>query len=186
MFGLRLDRKPTKKKVDAMSSQPAPPRKRRIVTGHDANGKAIVERDEVITGYLTPTGDAGLTALWATDAFPCDNTDPRDGRDLIKGLVSPSGSVLRFVDMLPHSRSPFHRTTSLDYGIVISGEVYLELDDGHLVLMTQGDVVMQRGTIHAWVNKSDAPCTIVFVLLGAKDIEIGGTRLAPTDMHGIK
>jgi quercetin dioxygenase-like cupin family protein len=165
---------------------PMAPEHRRIVTGHDKAGKAIVERDEVITGYLTPTGDAGLTALWATDSFPCNNTDPRDGRDLIHGLVTSSGSVLRFVDMLPHSRSPFHRTTSLDYGIVVSGEVYLELDDDHLVLMKQGDVVMQRGTIHAWVNKSDTPCTIVFVLLGAQPILVDGQPLEPTEMHGIK
>lgn len=164
----------------------AAPQKRRIVTGHNADGKAIVERDEIIIGYVTPTGDAGLTAMWATDAFPCDNTDPRDGRDLIHGLVSPSGSVLRFVDMLPHSRSPFHRTTSLDYGIVVSGEVHLELDDGLLVLMKQGDVVMQRGTIHAWVNQGDTPCTIVFVLLGAQPVVIDGKPLEPTTMHGIK
>ena len=162
------------------------PQHRRIVTGHDARGKAIVERDEIITGYVTPTGDAGLTALWATDSFPCNNEDRRDGRDLIHGLVSPQGSVLRIVDMLPHSRSPFHRTTSLDYGIVVSGQVDLELDDGLMVTMKAGDIVMQRGTIHAWVNTTDTPCSIVFVLIGARDIVIDGQPLPPTVMHGIK
>ncbi|EGF89967.1 cupin domain protein [Asticcacaulis biprosthecium C19] len=158
---------------------------RRIVTGHDARGRAVVERDELIEGYVTPTKDAVLTSLWATDSFPCDNTDRRDGRDLITGLVCPSGSVLRIVDMLPHSRSPFHRTTSLDYAIVVSGEVDMELDDGLMVSMKAGDVAMQRGTIHAWVNRSEAPCSIVFVLLGAHPVVIDGQPLEPTPMHGI-
>ena len=55
---------------------------RRIVTGHTPQGKAIFERDEEIVGYLAPSKDAQLTVLWSTDAFPNDNTDPRDGKDL--------------------------------------------------------------------------------------------------------
>ena len=159
---------------------------RRIITGHDAKGKAVVAQDELIEGYLTPTKDAQLTVLWSTDSFPCDNADTRDGKDLTSSLVNENGSVLRIVDMLPHVRSPFHRTLSLDYGIVTRGEVYLELDDGEEVLMRQGDVVMQRGTIHAWVNRSEEPATIVFVLIGAKPLSFDGQTLEATHMPGIR
>ncbi len=159
---------------------------RRIVTGHDAHGKAIVERDEIVEGYITPTKDAQLTVLWSTDSFPCDNADTRDGKDLTTSLVNANGSVLRIVDMLPNARSPFHRTTSLDYGIVIRGEVYLELDDGLEVLMRQGDIVMQRGTIHGWINKSTEPATIAFVLIGARTLVFDGNELEPTHMPGIR
>lgn len=155
---------------------------RRIVTGHTPQGKAIVEQDEKVAGYVTPTKDAVLTTLWSTDRFPCDNADPRDGKDLTKALVTKNGTVLRFVDMMPHSRSPFHRTQSLDYGIVTHGEVYLELDDGVLVLMKVGDVVIQRGTIHAWVNKSNAPCSIAFVLVDADPVQTDAGPLEPTHM----
>lgn len=159
---------------------------RRIVTGHDPAGKAIFERDEQIRGYLSPSKDAQLTVLWSTDRFPCDNLDARDGKDFPTGLVNAGGSVLRIVDMLPRSRSPMHRTISLDYGIVTQGQVYLELDDGKEVLMRQGDVVVQRGTIHAWVNRSDAPATIVFVLLAAEPLNIAGRALEATHMPGVR
>lgn len=159
---------------------------RRIVTGHTPQGKAIFERDEEIVGYLAPSKDAQLTVLWSTDAFPNDNTDPRDGKDLPTSLVNAGGSVLRIVDMLPHSRSPMHRTISLDYGIVTRGEIWLELDDGAEVLMRTGDVVVQRGTIHAWVNKSEEPSSIVFVLLASEPLSLGNADLSATHLPGVR
>ena len=67
----------------------------------------------------------------------------------------PNGTIIRIVDLEPRSRSPMHRTESIDYGIVLAGEVILVLDDGSETLLGPGDVVVQRGTDHAWVNQTD-------------------------------
>jgi len=70
-----------------------------------------------------------------------------------------------------------HRTDSLDYGIVLEGEIVLELDDGKSVHLKAGDVVVQRGTIHAWVNPTDKPNRMAFILLDAKPATVGGKPL---------
>src|SRR4029077_16655691 len=127
---------------------------RRIVTGHDAGGKAIVASDTLIAPEKIPGGDALFAKLWTTATSPADCNDASDGAARPSGLTLPGGTVLRFVDMQPHARSPLHRTSSVDYGIVIEGEVALELDDGKRVHLAAGDVVVQRGTVHAWINES--------------------------------
>ena len=91
----------------------------------------------------------------------------RDGAEQDSTLSNANGSVLRIVEMAPGHRSPMHRTPSLDYGIVLSGEIELELDDGRSVLLHSGDVVVQRGTIHAWRNPGAMPARMAFVLLSA-------------------
>jgi quercetin dioxygenase-like cupin family protein len=107
--------------------------------------------------------------MWTTATVPADANDPVDGRDRDAGLTLHEGSVIRVVDMLPGGTSPMHRTSSVDYGIVISGRVELELDDGAKTLLGPGDVVVQRGTIHLWRNPSDSEiCRIVFILIEAK------------------
>jgi quercetin dioxygenase-like cupin family protein len=80
--------------------------------------------------------------------------------------------------MLPGKSSPMHRTNSLDYGIVISGQLELELDDGVKTLLGPGDIVIQRGTMHLWRNPSDSEnCRIVFVLTEATAVEVDGEPL---------
>jgi quercetin dioxygenase-like cupin family protein len=88
-------------------------------------------------------------------------------------------AVRRIVDMPPGRRSPMHRTSSLDYGIVISGEVHLELDEGRTVKLVAGDVVVQRGTIHAWDNRSSDFARMAFVLISAAPYLHDGKELAP-------
>jgi quercetin dioxygenase-like cupin family protein len=70
-----------------------------------------------------------------------------------------------------------HRTETLDYAIVLSGECDLELDDGELVHVTQGDIVVQRGTMHAWVNSGTKPCVFAFVLIDAEPVTLAGQSL---------
>jgi quercetin dioxygenase-like cupin family protein len=153
---------------------------RRIVTGHDAAGRAVVESDQSLAAQ--PAGDDGawFTRLWTTTSWPADNLDAADGAGLASGLAAVNGSVLRIVDMAPGHRSPMHRTQSLDYGIVLQGEVDLELDDGRIVSLNAGDVVIQRGTIHAWINRGSRPARLAFVLLGAAPLVIGSRKLEPT------
>ena len=89
------------------------------------------------------------------------------------GLVASGGTVLRFVDMEPGLLSPMHRTVSLDYGVVLEGEVELVLDSGETRKMTRGDVAVQRGTMHAWRNLSSTSwARMMYVLQECKPVEI--------------
>lgn len=157
---------------------------RRIVTGHDAAGKAIVASDERLAANTRP-GRAGIARceLWSTNRMPVDNSEAaaaaqRQGFVVRHNYVgSGQGSVVRVVEFAPGSPKFMHRTETLDYAILLSGECDLELDDGVMVHMTQGDIAVQRGTMHAWVNNSDRPCVFAFVLIDAEPAEAGGQVL---------
>jgi quercetin dioxygenase-like cupin family protein len=157
---------------------------RRVVTGHTADGKAVVIQDDVVRGLPVAGGDAQFAIVWKTVQAPVNNDDPTDRSGEPTGLVEPNGSILRMVDLAPHTRSPMHRTDSLDYGIVLTGEVDIELDGGKRTRVHQGDVIVQRGTIHAWINPSSKPCRIAFILLGAKPATVNGRPL-PAVMDNI-
>jgi len=139
----------------------------RVVTGHDAQGRAIFKSEDVAPTRMIPSGDAAFLLLWTTETVPADNNDETDGRERDAGLTLNRGSVIRIVDMLPGKQSPMHRTNSIDYGIVMSGEVELELDDGRKTRIGEGGIIIQRGTNHLWRNVSDKPCRIAFVLIEA-------------------
>jgi len=152
---------------------------RRVVTGHDRDGRAVLRSDDRFETQIIPSGDAAFALLWTTEKVPADNNDETDGRLRDAGLTLERGSVIRIVDMMPGGVSPMHRTNSIDYGIVLSGEVELELDDGATTLLGPGDVVVQRGTIHLWRNRSATDvCRIVFVLTEAAAYRHNGLTLA--------
>ncbi len=153
---------------------------RRIVTGHDSSGTAVTVSDTLAQPSPIGSGDAHFTLLWSTGRSPADNTDPQDGALREVGLTSAGGTVLRFVDFAPGTRSPMHRTASIDYGIVLEGEVDLELDGGEVKRLKAGDVVIQRGTNHAWVSRGDRPARMAFVLIEALPLSIAGRVLEPT------
>ncbi|MFK8017716.1 MAG: cupin domain-containing protein [Gammaproteobacteria bacterium] len=143
-------------------------RLRRIVTGHDADGRAVFQSVDRLETSEIPSGDAAFATIWSSASVPVDLNDETDGASRDVGLTLNGGSVIRVVDMLPGCASPMHRTNSLDYGIVVSGEVELELDDGVLEVCGAGDIIVQRGTIHLWRNASTTQlCRIVFVLTEA-------------------
>ena len=170
---------------------------RRIVTGHDAHGKAIVEIDGFAPNQKTREG-AGFvsTLLWVTDETPArlDTKTDRAARTI--GVPPPSrGSILRIVDFPPITAEAeamnqedllkamgvdphadgkgarhayMHRTPSVDYAIVLSGEIDMLLDDSE-VHMKAGDIMVQQGTNHAWVNRSKDFCRLAFVLIDGID-----------------
>ena len=122
---------------------------------------------------------------WArctTDLPPANNNDETDGAKRKVGLTCPGGSVLRVVDFVPHQRSPMHRTHSIDYGIVLEGEISLELDSGEVRHLTAGDIVVQRGTNHAWVCGSQR-ARMAFVLLDARPVMSTGGALPEAMLH---
>ena len=139
----------------------------RVVTGHDANGRAVFRSEDESPTKMIPSGDASFLLVWTTETVPADNNDETEGRERETGLTLNQGSVIRMVDMLPGGQSPMHRTNSIDYGIVIEGEIELELEDGAKKTIRQGGIIVQRGTNHLWRNTTDRVCRIAFVLIEA-------------------
>ena len=150
---------------------------RRVVTGHDAQGRAKVEIDEIAKNVISTRPGASSSVIWSTKGFPVDNdgfNDPTTGT--FKTTVE-GGTVFRVVRYEPGVTPRNHRTDSIDYAVVISGEIDMELDDGVTVHLKQGDVLVQRGTIHNWVNRGKEVCIIAFVLISSKPVSAAGKVL---------
>jgi quercetin dioxygenase-like cupin family protein len=151
---------------------------RRVVTGHDDQGDAIFVSDNQYETVVIPSGDAAMATIWTTTTVPADLNDETDGREREAGTTLKGGSVIRIVDMLPNASSPMHRSSSIDYGIILSGTIELELDNQVLKTLGQGDIIVQRGTIHKWTNPSSVDiCRIVFVLTEAIPYQFNGKAL---------
>jgi quercetin dioxygenase-like cupin family protein len=149
---------------------------RRVVTGHDASGRAVVKIDEVAKNLVSSRPGATACVVWTTEGFPLDNTGEEDAGLRKTGTTLDNGTVFRILELAPGVTPRNHRTDSIDYAIVMSGEVDMELDDT-TVHLKAGDVLVQRGTIHNWVNRGTEPCVIAFVLIAAKPVTIGGKVL---------
>ncbi len=170
---------------------------RRVVTTVDGDGKAIVLFDgENPKKAVRPVSGNTSRLIWVTDRVPADISGPTDRGDVEIGTQPPKGgTIFRIVDYppepdevaaldpgfrqqeigedapakgLPPRHPMMHRTRSVDYAIVLEGEIDMLLDDSEVHLKT-GDVLIQQGTNHAWVNRSGANCRIAFVLVDAKD-----------------
>ena len=139
----------------------------RVVTGHDARGRAVFRSEDESPTRRIPLGDAAFLLVWTTATVPADNNDETDGRLRDAGLTINHGSVIRVVDILPGFASPMHRTNSIDYGIVMNNEIELELEDGAKRTIRAGGIIVQRGTNHLWRNTTSQPTRIVFVLIEA-------------------
>lgn len=174
---------------------------RRIVTGHDANGRSIIVSDGPSPHAMTLAGvsNFGVTDIWKTASSPADNSGNEDLCSSTIKLAPPStGTVFRMVEFPPDQEyvgkwkpdtafasmgesgaeaihqnasrhEAMHKTSSLDYAFVIEGEIWAVLDDGEAHMAT-GDVLVQRGTSHAWSNRSNRPCIMGFVLVDAKPL----------------
>jgi hypothetical protein len=165
---------------------------RRIVTGHDKDGKAVVLIDESVTPKQRTPGGNAISMLWVTAEAPADLASAQDRAGTPVGVPPPAnGSIFRIVEFPPFKSSAnahvdhdailkamgidpatqgylrhanTHRTRSVDYAIVLDGEIDMLLDDTE-VHMKAGDVMVQQGTNHAWVNNSGSPCRIAFILI---------------------
>ncbi len=173
---------------------------RRIVTGHDAEGRSVFIADGDATNVNVSDKGSGtaVTELWSTEATPASNAGNEDAGNVSFRLEpTPGGTRFRVVEYPPDSirfgpgddagraaresrggadvatdtaRHPgMHRTASIDYAIVLSGEIYALMDEGE-TLMRPGDILVQRGTSHAWSNRTDTPARVAFVLVGAEPV----------------
>jgi quercetin dioxygenase-like cupin family protein len=165
---------------------------RRIVTGHDTKGKAVVLFDAPITAKQRSAG--GMTLLWTTHEFPVDASASADRGASHPGVPpAANGTVFRIVDFAPaqphatpvdHNQvlvamgidpatqgfgrhANTHRTRTIDYAVVLDGEIDMLLDDTELHVKA-GDVLVQQATNHAWVNNGTKPCRIAFILIDSK------------------
>jgi mannose-6-phosphate isomerase-like protein (cupin superfamily) len=168
---------------------------RRVVTTHDASGKAVVLID-AITPHTATRPDSGTTGrkIWATESVPAEMTGTKDRATLPGGIAPPEGgTVFRVVDFPPEPdtvknlppdhlskmighdhhapakvrpprHSQMHRTRTIDYAIVLAGEIDMLLDDTEVHLKA-GDVLVQQATNHAWVNRGKETCRIAFILI---------------------
>ena len=156
---------------------------RRVVTGHDKNGRAIVSIDESVKNVAQTRPGAEAAVIWTSEGFPVDNNGSADASARNIGTATlDNGTVFRVVSFGPGVSPRNHRTDSIDYATVISGEIDMELD-GSSVHLKAGDLLVQRGTIHNWVNKGTAPCVIAFVMVGAKSVTAGGKVLDAVEKH---
>ena len=147
---------------------------RRVVTGHDANGVSVVISDGIVPVHrVMPQDGVGFYEIWNTDAMPAPVSPVEPNEPTERSLrvpPEPNGTKIRINEFFPGhinelgNQSPIHRTESIDYGIILEGEIWLVLDDSE-VLLKAGDVVVQRGTDHAWANRSDKVCRVAFILV---------------------
>ena len=172
---------------------------RRVVTGTNAAGRSVIAVDSASPHALELPGMPGLvlTNLWVTDGAPADNSGSADAAARTVVLEPPeSGSIFRVVDFPPDqdllgkmdrgkafeamgahgamdrdaSRHPgMHKTRTVDYALVLDGEIWALMDEGELLLKA-GDCLIQRGTNHAWANRSDRPCRVAFILIDARPL----------------
>ena len=149
---------------------------RRVITGHDDNGKAVVLIDEMCRNVISRRERHHSCVVWSTASFPVDNTGIADESARPVGAPPPEGTVFRIIEYGPGVAPRNHRTSTIDYAVVISGEIDMELDD-ETVHLRAGDVLVQRGTIHNWVNRGTEPCVIAFALIAAHPVVRGGRTL---------
>lgn len=149
---------------------------RRVVTGHDDQGRAKVLIDETVKNVASQRPGALYSVIWSSEGFPVNNDGDADPSGKKIGTTISDGTVFRIVSFGPGVAPRNHRTDSIDYAVVMSGEIDMELDVGKVHLKA-GDVLVQRGTIHNWVNTGSEPCVIAFTLVSAKSVTAGGKKL---------
>jgi mannose-6-phosphate isomerase-like protein (cupin superfamily) len=180
---------------------------RRVVAGHDQQGKAVALFHATMTPKARSPGGNAVLNLWVTSELPVDMTGTTDKAEIKVGVPPPpQGTIFRVVDFPPVSRSPAvshadhektltamgidpttqgyarhpntHRTKSIDYAIVLDGEIDMLMDDTEVHLKA-GDVLIQQGTNHAWVNNSGTVCRVAFVLIDSERPEAWSNTWTP-------
>ena len=142
---------------------------RRIVTAHDADGNAVIGSDAVMANVHQLRSGNYQTLIWVTDDTPAEVDGDEDPATRTMEIEPPSrGSVFRVLELQPGKDAYMHRTDTVDYAIIMSGECDMLLDNGAEVHVAAGDVMVQRGTWHGWANRGNQPCQIAFILIGAQ------------------
>ncbi|PSN68225.1 hypothetical protein BS50DRAFT_620594 [Corynespora cassiicola Philippines] len=165
----------------------------RFITSHNENGQAVFDTSIPPPLPAQEMGSVKFHLGYATTTMPVDLKDGADVNAYSSflsgpppGIYVPGGSVMRIVDVKPGGESLMHRTESLDYGVVLEGEIELVLDSGESKVLQRGDISVQRGTRHQWKNASQTEWgRMLFMSLEATPVEINGKMLAEDDSMGV-
>lgn len=157
----------------------------RHITGHNAAGKAVIHSSSPGEWKSFDANDMAFDVVYTTSQFPANLNQDADVAEHEKvmqtgqlGLVNPRGTVCRIVDFAPNNRCVVHRTQSLDYGVVLEGQMEMVLEEGDPVVMQRGDVAVQRATMHGWRNPSETQwARMLFVLQDCQPLSVGGKEM---------
>jgi quercetin dioxygenase-like cupin family protein len=156
--------------------KPSYPPIRRVITGHDTGSVAKVLIDAPAANAKYPAPGTVSTMIWCTDSAPARVPEGEGAEDMgarIIGTAPPAkGSRFAVIDFPPGNHPHMHRTETIDYVIVLEGEIDMDMDQS-TVKLKQGDVMVQRGTNHAWANRSGKRARVAFVLIDAEPLGIG-------------
>jgi len=158
------------------AEKPNYPPIRRVVTGHTNDKVAKVMLDGQATNEKYPGPGTVSTLIWSTDEMPADISVGEQFEDMGARILGspppPNGTRFAVIDFPPGNPAVMHRTETVDYVIVLSGEIEMDMDDS-TVKLKAGDMMVQRGTNHAWVNRGRERARVAFVLVDAKPLGIG-------------
>ncbi|KAK7747092.1 hypothetical protein SLS62_009248 [Diatrype stigma] len=170
-----------------MSSSSATPlpNPRVITTGHQEDGTSVFQADRVIQPFQPFGPDSSGFSIFDTRAtVPVSNQPRLPGDESSEPRLPrcpPAGTIFCVSDFAPGGRAPMHRTLSLDYAVVLSGEIVLELDGGAEKTVRAGEFIVQGGVNHGWANRTDRPCRVAFVMVGAEKVRLeSGEELEET------
>ena len=153
---------------------------RRVITGHDSKNVAKVILEGPAANTKRPRDGVSSTLMWCSDQMPTDIAIGENAEDMgarILGTAPPeNGSRFIVMEFAPGIESEVHRTETIDYIVMLAGEIDMDMDDS-TVKLRAGDIMVQRGTNHAWVNRSKEPARLAIVLLDAKPLGIGHPRV---------
>jgi quercetin dioxygenase-like cupin family protein len=156
---------------------------RRVITGHDHGKRATIVQDDIAQNISTRP-NAASTTLWCSEGIPVSLPVQDRGEDMgaraINSGTPPNGTRFMIMDLFPGCQGKMHRTDTLDYVIVLEGEVEMLLDNSSVVLRA-GEVLIQQGTIHAWTNRTEKHARLAIVLVDAQPL---GDGFPPARQHG--
>ena len=162
---------------------------RRLVVANDQNGAGVITSDETLAAVSRGIGKGVTgTELWSTNAMPVDNSveaDEAQRRGYIKVyneynyVGNGRGTTFRITEWAPGHPRFTHRTQTIDYDVVLQGEIDLELEQGEVVHLKTGDVVILRGCTHTWINRGLVPAVTAFVLIDATPVDVASGTLKP-------
>jgi len=161
---------------------PAP---RVVIASNDSEGKSVISSDTTnpLFGPFGPKASQ-FTTLYSTEAVPVSNTAPLPSSSTTSiPRPTKNGTVFCTSDMPPNMISAFHRTQTLDYMVVLKGQITLRVDDGKEVTVGEGEMVVNRGNIHAWINNTNEWTRMLFVMLDAEKVVLEDGRALEDEFH---
>ena len=142
---------------------------RRVVTANDADGKAKVWIDDIAGNTANPRPGVNTALIWTTDTMPPDIDGNEDlGARQVPRPPAYHGTIFRIIEFGPGNGQDMHITPTIDYALVLKGEIDMDFPDGSSVHLKEGDTLVQRATYHNWANRGTEPCVIAFILIDAQ------------------